>query len=233
MRPFYIGSILIGSLIISRTPVKASLVRDVSMTSACQGDIPLVVYSGMGATVDFTQTGKAVQRAWLGDPSRVTLDADRPIEQGSTVLYLRRIEGITFTGLPSTASTVLSTVLVGADGAEVCQFPVSYSTGSPPYTSLRLTTEAPGLPGSTDRPPITLPVTSVNIDDVETGINANEIALGQDSPVVTRVNDFIARVRNGDPQQATAREMEIEWPLIVELSNQGQASSGASSILYQ
>lgn len=207
---------------------QASLVRDAALEDACRGDVPVVVYSGMGATVDFTQTGKVVQRAWLGDPSRVTLDADRPIEQGSSVLFLRRVEGLSFEGLPSAASTVLTTVLVSANGSEVCQFPISYSTGTPAYTSLRLTTgggtatTANGDNAARSLPGTILP-SSIDVNSVETGINLNAFSLGESNQVVVRVREFIARVRDGAEQRSTAQELGIEWPLIIELNRQGSA----------
>ena len=222
-----LGSIIVAVVVSPLTALsaEAALVRDASLEEACRGDVPVVVYSGMGATVDFTQTGKVVQRAWLGDPSKVTLDADRPIEQGSSVLFLRRIEGLSFDGLPSAASTVLTTVLVSSSGTEVCQFPVSYSTGTPTHTSLRLISTggaATAASGATSTLSTLLP-TSINVDDVEAGINLNALSLGEENQVVIRVRDFIARVRNGADHQSTARELGIEWPLIIELDRQGNA----------
>ena len=99
MRSF-LTSVVVAAIAIPGLPLaaQASLVKEAPIESVCRGDVPLVVHSGMGATVDFTQTGKIVQRAWLGDPSKVTLDADRPIEEGSNVLFLRRINGLNFDG---------------------------------------------------------------------------------------------------------------------------------------
>ena len=228
MRSF-LASAFVAAIAIPGLPLtaQASLVNEAPLESVCRGDVPLVVHSGVGATVDFTQTGKIVQRAWLGDPSKVTLDADRPIEEGSSVLFLRRISGLNFDGLPSTASTVLTTVLVSANGSEVCQIPVSYSSTLPSYTSLKLMPSAESdsraiSSGDDDLVTRLLRTSSVNLDEVEAGINANALSLGENNPVVIRVREFIARARNGAEQKSTAQELEIEWPLVLELGTQGK-----------
>ena len=227
MRLFLVSAI--AAIAIPGLPLaaQASLVKEAPLASVCRGDVPLVVHSGMGATIDFTQTGKIVQRAWLGDPSKVTLDADRPIEEGSSVLFLRRINGLNFNGLPSTASTVLTTVLISADGSEVCQIPVSYSSTLPNYTSLKLIpSDEPDsraiASGDDDLVTRLLRTSSVNLDDVEAGINANALSLGEGNLVVIRVKEFIARTRGGAEQKSTAQELGIEWSLVLELSRQGK-----------
>lgn len=221
-------SAVVAAIAIPFSPLsaQASLVKEASIESVCRGDVPLVVHSGMGATVDFTQTGKVAQRAWLGDPSKVTLDSDRPIEEGSSVLFLRRINGLNFDGLPATASTVLTTVLVSASGSEVCQIPVSYSSTMPSYTSLKLVPssepDSRAISRGNGLVRRLLQPSTVNIDQVEAGINANALSLGEDNPVVIRVRAFIARTRNRAEQKSTAQELGIEWPLILELDRQGE-----------
>lgn len=228
MRQIILGAACF-SLIARAMPVQASLVREASLTAACQGEEPVVVHSGMGIAIDFTQTEQSVQRAWLGDPSKVTLDFDRPPEDGSRVLFLRRINELNFSGLPATQTTMLTTVLAGADGNMVCQFPIAYgSGGTPEYTSLRLSDESEAPSEETAQPRINLLTSVVNIDDVERGINANATMLGSNNPVVQRVNLFIEKIREGQAQQSVARELEIEWPIIVQLSRQGASSTAAS-----
>lgn len=232
MRRIILGAVFFASISSKAMPAQASLVREASLAAACQGDVPVVVHSGMGTVIDFTQTEQSVQRAWLGDPSKVTLDFDRPLEGGSRVLFLRRISELDFAGLPATQTTMLTTVLTGADGNTVCQFPIAYGGGVPEYTNLRITDESEAPTEETTRPRINLLTSTVNIDDVERGINANADILGQDNPVVQRVNDFITRVRGGQSQQAVARELEIEWTLIVQLSRQGAETTPASEDVF-
>ena len=122
---------------------------------------------------------------------------------------------------------MLTTVLVSAGGSEVCQIPVSYSSTLPSYTSLKLmpSEETDSRAISSDNGDLVtrlLRTSSVNLDELEAGINANAPALGENSPVVIRVRSFIARARNGAEQKSTAQELEIEWPLVLELSRQGK-----------
>lgn len=241
MRKIIFGSIsVLITSVVSTMPARASLVQDASLSTACQGDVPVVVHSGMGAVIDFTQTDQVVERAWLGDPSKVTLDFDRPLEGGSRVLFLRRISELSFDGLPATSTTLLTAVLAGAEGSTVCQFPVSYSSSAPEYTNLRLNNEPEASTGERTEPRTDLLTSTVSIDDVERGIEANALVLGQDSPVVQRVNDFIGKVRGGEPQQSVAQELEIEWALILELSRQGARATATTpeavsiqDIIYQ
>lgn len=197
--------------------------KDADLTAACDGSIPLVVYEGMGATLDFTSTGFTIQRAWLGDPSRLTLDTDIPMEEGGTsIIYLRAIERLDFDGLPTTATTVLTTRISNGSDIRVCQLPISYSTGQPDYTSLRLNDSS-----------LTQPETNVSqllsslvadIDHVEAGINLNATALGDDDPVILKAREFVQKVRDGERQQSVIQQLNIEWKLIKELERQGSAS---------
>ena len=228
MKKFFLG-IAFTISIVGATPVKASLVQEAALSDACQGDVPVIVHSGMGAVIDFSQTDQVVGRAWLGDPSKVTLDFDRPLGQGSRILYLRQISELNFDGLPATSTTVLTAVLMGTEESIVCQFPISYSSAAPEYTSLRLTSELAASEGEAAPLRTHLLTSTVNIDDVERGINANALALGQESPVVQRVNEFITKVREGQSQKSVAQELEIEWAIIVELSRQGASAIPAFS----
>ncbi|MFK8185204.1 MAG: hypothetical protein AB8B99_17670 [Phormidesmis sp.] len=209
---------------------QAALVKDSPLQSACRGNVPIVIHAGMGATIDFTQTGRVVQRAWLGDPSKLTLDTDRPMAEGSNVLFLRRIEDLDFDGLPSTGNTVLTTVLISSAGAEVCQFPLFYSSDQPTFTSLRLLPDE-SAPTLNEAAPIERNVSiarlrqsSVNLDQVAAGINLNALTLGEHNQVVIRIREFISRAKTGENQQSVAQEMAIEWALILELRRQGQAA---------
>ncbi|NEQ47476.1 MAG: hypothetical protein F6K00_29615 [Leptolyngbya sp. SIOISBB] len=88
-------------------------------TAAARGDANLItveLYPGHGVTLNFRLTEAFVRRAWLDDPSQVTLDFDdgRCImtvdECAATVIHLRRIHPLTFPGLPATVTTTLTVV---------------------------------------------------------------------------------------------------------------------------
>ena len=205
-------------------PAHASLVKDVDLQTACNGSIPLVVYEGMGATLDFTNTAFTVQRAWLGDPSRLTLDTDIPMDQpGTSIIYLRAIERLNFDGLPATATTVLSTRISNGSTIKVCQLPISYSSGQPTYTSLRLN-DSSASPEAEVNISRLLSNLVANVDHVEAGINLNAAALGEDDLVVLQIREFIQKVRDGETQQTVAQELNVEWRLIKELERQGSTN---------
>ncbi|MBE9062241.1 hypothetical protein [cf. Phormidesmis sp. LEGE 11477] len=198
-------------------PARASLVKEAELTPSCDGEVPVTVYRGMGAVIDFTETDFVVRRAWLGDPSRLTLDTDRPMEQGgSRVVYLRAIETLDFEGLPSTSTTVLTAIVSDLDSERTCQFPISYSDGNPEYTSIRLI-DGQERDGGTASPLLA----TVDINNVEAGINSNATTLGEDSLIVVQVRSFIDEVRSGKVQRIAAQELDIQWVLLEELERQG------------
>ncbi len=79
-------------------------------------DMQLAIYPGHGTTLNFRSTGETVRRAWLDDPSKVTLDFDDVNCQiavakqacAAQVIHLRRISSLHFPGLPATATTALT-----------------------------------------------------------------------------------------------------------------------------
>ena len=197
--------------------------KDADLTVACDGSIPLVVYEGMGATLDFTGTEFTIQRAWLGDPSRLTLDTDIPMEEGGTrIIYLRAIERLNFDGLPATATTVLTTRISNGSDIRVCQLPIAYSADQPTYTSLRLE----NTPRTQSEVSVSRLLSSLvaDIDDVEAGINLNAATLGESDPVILQARQFVQKVRGGERQQTAAQELNIEWEIIKKLEEQGSTN---------
>jgi hypothetical protein len=67
---------------------------------------------------------------------------------------------------------------------------------------------------------------TVDINSVEAGINSNATTLGEDSPVVIQVRDFIEKVREGKVQKIAAQELNIQWTLLEELERQGASTTG-------
>ena len=201
-------------------PAKASLVREAQLESVCVGEVPVTVFHGMGAALDFTGTDYVAQRAWLGDLSQVTFDTDVPLEQGpAKIIYLRSIERLSFEGLPSTPTTILTLRLSNSEGERLCQMPIAYSSGEPDYTALRIV-ESNELEDETTATSL---LARLDINHVENGTNYYAQTLGEDSPVVVRVRKFINEVRAGKVQRVVARELDIEWALLENLENQGAA----------
>jgi hypothetical protein len=122
------------------------LLRAVGMTISLFGFIPIAhaqtpviaieVFPGHGTTLNFRTTGSTVRKAWIDDPSKVTLDfddaaclnaeSDRPCN--ASVIHLRRIHPLYFPGLPTTITTGLTVVT----DRDIYQFRLSFpKSGSP------------------------------------------------------------------------------------------------------
>ena len=102
------------------TPAWAQATRTISNRAARGDHAPVTVelHPGHGVTLNFRPVGAVVRRAWLDDPSQVTLDFDdtrcvavaAPGECAATVIHLRRIHPLSFPGLPTTETTTLTIV---------------------------------------------------------------------------------------------------------------------------
>jgi hypothetical protein len=73
---------IIIALLQFSAPVLASSVINLSTSHAegRSGSIPsITVWQGMGLSLNFSGTGERIVKAWLDDPSRLTLDFDSPL----------------------------------------------------------------------------------------------------------------------------------------------------------
>lgn len=145
-----VSSLISSFLVIASTATAgwAQATRPIPI-SAARGEQQIVtveIYPGQGVTLNFRPTGDIVRRAWIDDPSQVTLDFDDPGcmgvgEPGSCaaqVIHLRRIQGLEFPELPSTGTTTL-TVL---SDAELYTFRLNFpDSGSPAYSILAIQPE--------------------------------------------------------------------------------------------
>lgn len=106
------------------------------------------VASGVGLNISFIQTGEVVKKAWIDDPSRITLSFDGTLcqppaqdcssDQGATVVHLRQIRPIHFPDLPrsSSSGTLLTLITEGSEGRKLYQFRVRSVTREPKYTTI-------------------------------------------------------------------------------------------------
>jgi hypothetical protein len=115
------------------------------------GSIPTItVWSGMGLSLNFSGTGERIVKAWLDDPSRLTLDFDTPLCSGqgnsrcgggATIIHLRRIQPIKFDYLPATPTTLLTIVAEGQGTSKVYYFNVNYGSGRAKYVAVNINTD--------------------------------------------------------------------------------------------
>lgn len=198
----------------------------------------VTVWPGSGTNIDFTRTGEVVERAWLDDPSRLTLDFDGSLSSnssdggnsgssgntssaGASIVHLRRIVGVHFPNLPSTATTLLTVVTRSAAGTKEYLFQVHYGSGSPQYAAVIVTPNAAGV-GAQGGVEIAGSRTA-NWDDVDRGLQTaiHQQLIASNSPVIARVQGFLAQVRNGTPMNAALTQTNVSAALISRLATIG------------
>lgn len=114
----------------------------------------LEVSPGLGLNINLIPTGEIVKKAWIDDPSQITLSFDGEMctpsnneqqqectsSNGATVVHLRQIKPIKFSALPRnrTGLTLLTLVAEGASGRKLYQFKVAPISGEAKYTTLTI-----------------------------------------------------------------------------------------------
>jgi hypothetical protein len=219
-------------LAIAKPTFAAPIVRQISEAQAqgLTGDgAQISVWPGSGTNLDFTRTGEVIQRVWLDDPSRLTLDFDGNLcgrgdssncdGAGASVIHLRRVTGIHFENLPETAFTLLTVVTDSTAGRKVYQFQVNYGSGDPQYATVAI---APDVSAQSSAI-ATTSGRSASLLDVQLGLNSAIAThlIPTDSPVIAKVQDFLARVRNGATLQAAADASGISLAVVSRLAEMG------------
>jgi hypothetical protein len=218
-------------------PASASLIEQVSESQA-QGltgnGARVTVWNGSGTNIDFTHTGEVIQRVWLDDPSFVTIDFDGNLcghnsggcgeGSGASLIHLRRVNGIRFPNLPQTNSTLLTVITDSAVGRKTYLFEVGYGAGAQQYASLVVTPDNQSAVGGGG-----ITVTggrTADWDDVEQGLHQviAQKLLAPDSPVVSRVQTFLAGVRNGMTLEQALSSSGVSMAVVSHLAQVGYQS---------
>lgn len=164
--------------------------------------VTLEVALGQGLNVNLISTGEVVKKAWIDDPSRITLSFDgnlcQPMsdnqpascsdEAGATVVHLRQIKPINFPALPRSKSgvTLLTLVAEGATGRKLYQFKVVPIAGEPKYTTVTIVPNpeklTPVAPARLQTPTPTAADSKTKVDNSQQAqqaiINANAASYG-------------------------------------------------------
>ena len=206
-------------------PSWAQGTRTVS-TTAARGETSLTtveIYPGHGVTLNFRATEDFVRRAWLDDPSQVTLDFDdgrclmTADDCAATVIHLRRIHPLTFPGLPATATTTLTVVT----DAEVYAFQLAFpDSGSPSYRIVNIE------PNATTQQPITIAGTP-GAQLVEQGLRVaqqRQLIVAGD-PLWERIQAFLAQLKQGVSRSEATQATGISAALVFQLAELGQQTS--------
>ena len=211
--------------------IAVPIIHQISQTQA-QGLVGngahITVWSGAGTNIDFTRTGETIYRAWLDDPSRLTIDFDGDLQGerggGASLIHLRRVTGISFPNLPSTQTTLLTVVTQSSYGRKVYLFNVGYGSGEPQYASVVIAPEGTNLTGSGLQ---MADSRTANWRDVERGLQraVTQGLIESNSPVIRRTQEFLARVRNGTPVARAVTESNVSMALISRLAEMGYNST--------
>ena len=215
------------------TPAWAQATRTLSNQAARGDHAPITVelHPGHGVTLNFRPVGAIIHRVWLDDPSQVTLDFDdtrcapgsEPGDCAATMIHLRRIQPLSFPGLPATATTTLTIVT----DRELYTFRLAFPTsGTPAYSILAI---QPDMPSPQANAILATQIASpAGVRWVEQGLLAaqqrNLVATGD--PLWERIQALLEQLKQGRPLADAAQTAGVSQALVVRLAQMGRPDSG-------
>ncbi|MEA5464056.1 hypothetical protein [Leptothoe sp. PORK10 BA2] len=192
--------------------------RSVEIPESRSVDVEL--HRGHGVTLNFRSLDATIQRAWLDDLSKVTIDFDDSrcgvveASEGcaATVIHLRRIHPIEFPDLPATATTILTVVT----GTDIYTFQLSFPNGSiPDYSVLALQQgDGPNLSGN---PTLTA------VTQIEQGLQVAQIRrlISPNDPLWQRIQTCLQLMRDGVATADAAQRAGVSPDLLARLMEFG------------
>lgn len=232
------------SAVIATTPAIAQPLLCSVFSKQAQGSSgerqTITVLPGFGTNIDFTSTQESVKKIWLDDFSRITVDTDAPLcvspmgkdtavmqdgscNQGAKIVHLRRIEQLKIPHLPSTPTTLLSIVTENQQQQQMklYEFQVSYNSKSPKCSRLSIKSEPTSQQTANSLP--TAVNGNTNLGMVEQGL---QVAVARNlivasSPLVPRVQNFLALVRRGTVEEVATQQAGISMTLVAKLRELG------------
>ncbi|MBD1822950.1 hypothetical protein H6F51_10670 [Cyanobacteria bacterium FACHB-DQ100] len=199
-----------------RTNSAISTTRQSSLTT-------IELHAGHGVSLDFRPTRETIRKAWLDDPSQVTLDFDDAICQNAnrqnsctaSVIHLRRIQRLKFPNLPATATTLLTVM----SDRNLYTFRLTFpNSGSPRYSAIAIqpnritsTSVATRIRGSS------------GAELIEQGLQvaAARRLISRRDALWNRLESLITLVRNGVQVADAARQVGVSQQLIARLVEMG------------
>lgn len=205
--------------------------------------IPLA--PGTGVNISFIPSDATIEKAWLDNPSWLTLDADGCLvsrsaatsasrgapgtdanskrsevncQSPSYVLHLRRINDLKFVGLPTTPDTTLSVITRDRSGArQISVFRLV--RGNSTFHTVEV---APNQLQQAE----TSVIGSFNLDLVNRG---REVAISRNllrsgDSLDSKILNFINFVRNGTPSNTALTRSGVSLQLVNKLTQLGQSS---------
>ncbi len=213
---------LVGSLLTGHVAY-AGEIRVISSRTARETVPVIAVWEGSGINISLIETGEVIHKAWLDDPSRITLDFDGQLGKGAMVVHLRRIKPIEFDQLPSTPATLITLITQTQQGQRKrYQFRITYGKGSPQYYGITI------KPSTPSHQP--MQVGSEYINHVRQGLSYAKrqgwISLEQGNIAVeARVRQFLAMLRGGMNLNEAAQRSAISIALVEKLAELGEVQA--------
>ncbi len=242
--PFALG--LSGSSI----PAQALPVLQSMFSSQAQGlggaNPTITVWPGEGTNLSVILTGETIQKAWLDDPSHLSLDFDGQMcspsnstESSSNsdnkaskkdcskssvqVVHLREIKPIKFPALLNSSTTLLTLVTTGPQGRHLYSFRIVYGTGVPQYHTFAIYPDprsaAQSFSQANER--------EEQLSAIKRGLAIAESKrwVNRQSPIWNRIQSFIALNGSGVSVNKAAQRAGISTELVDRLSDLGKANT--------
>ena len=210
------------TLLAISSPAKA---RNISTQAATQQKTPIAVEIGTGHTIDFSQTGEQIFRGWIGDGGRcLQLSPSSPLEEGASILYLRRITPCQqISGLPEVSQTTMTLVTLSLAGeTNIYEYSIDYSATGDSLTRL--------VPGGEEQREVIDRARLAQLDPVAVEAGLGRFGLAPDSPVATRVQSWLDAVEDGQAQQTAARNISLDWALLQRLEEVGEEPTAEETV---
>lgn len=201
------------------TPPQESIgYQRVPRAMAVSAAIDVNVYHGRTTVIDFSPVGESITFLSLGDPSQIVFNTDVPLDSGqAATILLRVIEPLSFPGATSTTVTnlVVKTVDISQQ-QRLYNFQIVHCYGVATDLGVQI------IRDPIDNSLIVLGGGRTgHIDDVEKGlmIAVRRGYTTADDPIVLKIKNFLAMVRNQDLSLVEAAgAVGVDFAVITELA---------------
>ena len=199
--------------ILNPAPVEASpdAVMSLDAISVKNGNYPRVnVNQGAGLTINLGELNQSISSLWLDDPSKLVLDYTGNLcastcNGGAKVVHLKRVTGLDFENLPSTATTTLTIVTTSND---VYKLRLGYQP-----TSV-LTVNLTKRPPERQLPPLFDEFTTVSADSI-------------DSDRIALMKNGLEKAKTRFPQTSKNKKLFTRFALFINDLELGYAENSS------
>ena len=242
------GCISIGSLILpylSSSPVIANeikrgvrqITQQVATGNSSSSISKIKLLPGYGVNISFIKSGEIIEKVWLDNPRFASLDVDGCLstqvrecdKEGATVIHLRQINPINIQQLPLSNTSLLTVIANGKSGRKVYLFQVTMGEKAPTYHTLEVIPDSQIIPDNTQFYNIN------NISEFQVLSRGLKIVnsrglISHQSPLWSRLTNFLVKVRMGTSVNSAARESGISMQLVRRLMELGNIRSRGQGV---